>query len=101
MNDTVLYETFGAVAILTLNCPEQRNSVDIDLTHALLAALARFEADDTARIAILTGAGKVFCAGMDLKGEVSDQLEPIPPRAGWLSLMTRRDRTTRPERRRG
>jgi enoyl-CoA hydratase len=67
MSDTVLYETRGAIAVLTLNRPEQRNSVDVELTRALRAELARFEADDAARIAILTGAGSVFCAGMDLK----------------------------------
>jgi enoyl-CoA hydratase len=60
MSDTVLYETRGAIAVLTLNRPEQRNSVDVELTRALRAALARFEADDAGRIAILTGAGSVF-----------------------------------------
>ncbi len=67
MTDTVLYESRGPVAILTLNRPDQRNSVNVELANALRAALARFEADAAARIAILTGAGHVFSAGMDLK----------------------------------
>lgn len=66
MNETVLYETRGEVAILTLNRPKQRNSVNIEVTDGLRAALARVEADPGVRIAILTGNGDVFCAGMDL-----------------------------------
>lgn len=67
MSDTVLYETRGAVAILTLNRPDQRNSVNLELAEALRAALSRLEADPEIRVAILTGAGAVFSAGMDLK----------------------------------
>jgi enoyl-CoA hydratase len=67
MSDTVLYEVRGETVILTLNRPSQRNSVNRELAAALRAALARLEADDSARVAVLTGAGEVFSAGMDLK----------------------------------
>lgn len=67
MSETVLYEQRGEVVVLTLNRPEQRNAVNLELTGALRAALARFEADASARVGILTGAGAVFSAGMDLK----------------------------------
>jgi enoyl-CoA hydratase len=67
MNDTLLYEPRGETAILTLNRPAQRNAVNRELADALRAALARFEADDSARVGILTGAGEVFSAGMDLR----------------------------------
>ncbi len=68
MPDTapVLFETEGALAIMTLNRPEQRNSVNAELAKCLRETVARFEADPDLRVAILTGAGKVFCAGMAL-----------------------------------
>ena len=66
MTASVQYETRGAIAILTLNRPKQRNSVNLEVTEGLRAALARLEADPAIRIGILTGAGDVFCAGMDL-----------------------------------
>lgn len=56
----------GPVAILTLNRPDRKNAVDVAMTVALKAALARLEADPALRVGILTGAGGFFCAGMDL-----------------------------------
>lgn len=93
MNDPVLYDTRGAVAILTLNRPEQRNSVNIDLTHALRAALARFEADESVRVAILTGAGNVFCAGMDLKAFLDGDGETILSGEGRFAGFVQAKRT--------
>lgn len=67
MSTPVLYETRDATAIITLNRPDQRNSVDAALTEALRDAVARLESDPAVRVGIITGAGPVFCAGMDLK----------------------------------
>lgn len=65
--DPVLYETQGAVAVITLNRPEKRNVVNTAMRDGVLAAWQRFEADPSARVAILTAAGdKAFCAGRDL-----------------------------------
>src|ERR1700754_3331142 len=64
----VNYERAGAAAVVTIDRPERRNAVDGPTAEALLAALERFEADDDARVMVLTGAGGVaFCAGADLK----------------------------------
>jgi enoyl-CoA hydratase len=64
----VLYERVGAAAVVTIDRPERRNAVDGPTAEALLAALERFEADDEARVMVLTGAGGIaFCAGADLK----------------------------------
>lgn len=93
MNDPVLYEMRGAVAILTLNRPEQRNSVNVDLTHALRAALARLETDKTVRVAILTGAGDVFCAGMDLKAFLDGDGETILSGEGRFAGFVQAKRT--------
>lgn len=67
MNEAVLYETRGQVAVVTLNRPEKRNVVNLAMRDGVLAAWRRFEADPSARVAILTAAGdKAFCAGRDL-----------------------------------
>jgi enoyl-CoA hydratase len=68
MSEPVHYERVGAAAVVTIDRPERRNAVDGPTAEALLGALERFEADDDARVMVLTGAGgKAFCAGADLK----------------------------------
>lgn len=66
-NDVVLYDAQDGVATVTLNRPDQRNAINPEVCDAIRAAFDRVEADDGVRIAILTGAGALFCAGMDLK----------------------------------
>lgn len=62
------YELRGTTALLTIERPERRNAVDAETAEELLEAFRRFEADDEARVLILTGAGDLaFCAGADLK----------------------------------
>jgi enoyl-CoA hydratase len=64
----VHYERRGASAVVTIDRPERRNAVDGPTAELLTDAYRRFEADDDARVMILTGAGGVaFCAGADLK----------------------------------
>lgn len=54
-------------ALLTLNRPEAMNALSVRLREALAAAIERLEADPQVRVLILTGAGRAFCAGLDLK----------------------------------
>ena len=63
---TVLYEPRGAVAVLTLNRPESLNSFTRQMHRDLWAAFDRAEADPVIRAAVITGAGRGFCAGADL-----------------------------------
>jgi enoyl-CoA hydratase len=64
----VHYERRGASAVVTIDRQERRNAVDGPTAEELNTAYRRFEADDDARVMILTGAGGVaFCAGADLK----------------------------------
>lgn len=63
---SVLYETRGAVALLTLNRPQSLNSFTRAMHRELLAALDRVEADRSLRALVITGAGRGFCAGVDL-----------------------------------
>ena len=67
MSDKVSYERVGAAALLTITRPERRNAVDPETADALLEGYERFVADDDARVLVLTGDEKAFCAGADLK----------------------------------
>ncbi|ODU16106.1 MAG: enoyl-CoA hydratase [Variovorax sp. 67-131] len=59
-------EADRSVFTITLNRPDKRNAVDGAVAAELRAAFERFEADDSLRVAVLTGAGGNFCAGADL-----------------------------------
>ncbi len=64
---SVTIEKAGPIFTVTLSRPEVRNAVDGPTGHALLEAFQRFDADATATVAVLYGAGGTFCAGADLK----------------------------------
>ena len=64
----VSYERSGAAAVLTIDRRERRNAVDVETAGLLLDGFREFEADDDARVLVLTGDGpEAFCAGADLK----------------------------------
>lgn len=65
--NTVLLEKRGAYAILTLNRPEHMNALSRELRADFVAAFRDLCADESIRVLIITGAGKAFCAGFDLK----------------------------------
>ncbi|HEY2053059.1 MAG TPA: crotonase/enoyl-CoA hydratase family protein [Solirubrobacterales bacterium] len=65
--DAVLTEVRDGVLVVTLNRPEARNAVNGALAAGVAAALERLEADDELRVGVITGAGKGFSSGMDLK----------------------------------
>ena len=81
MGEAVRYEVSDeGIAVITIDRPEQRNCLSREVREGLFAAWDRFEHDDAAKIAILTGAGeKAFCAGGDLKEMVETGLK-VPPR---------------------
>jgi enoyl-CoA hydratase/carnithine racemase len=68
-NAEVLYEVDGGVARVTINRPERRNAMSFGVMQGLRDAMTRAQANDAARVVVLTGAGdKAFCAGADLGG---------------------------------
>ena len=84
MSDPVLYEA-GAdgIVTITLNRPETRNPLtDADMLEGILAAIDRLEADESVRVAILTGAGKAFSSGgkMQAMREGGGLKEALPAR---------------------
>ena len=65
--DAVLVERRGRVMIITLNRPDAMNAINGALSHGLLNAVRELDADDSLTAGVITGAGRAFCAGMDLK----------------------------------
>lgn len=63
---TVLYEKRGAIALITLNRPQALNSFTRQMHRDLWAVFEKIEQDKEVRVAVLTGAGRGFCAGADL-----------------------------------
>ncbi len=63
----VLTEVRGRVLVITLNRPDQMNAINTALAQGLLAAVDQLDNDPNLTVGVLTGAGRGFCAGMDLK----------------------------------
>ena len=81
MTDTVLYEVSDAVATVTLNRPDRLNAINPELLSDLLKALRQANADPAVHVIVLTGAGRAFCAGDDLKEFESQVGTPTQTRA--------------------
>jgi enoyl-CoA hydratase len=67
MYRTLNIERAEGYAVLTLNRPEAMNALSRELLTELRSAIAELEQDPEVRVLILTGAGRAFCAGLDLK----------------------------------
>jgi enoyl-CoA hydratase/carnithine racemase len=81
MNETVLYERQDQVAVITLNRPTALNAINRQLRRELAEAITHFDSDDAAYVAIVTGAGRAFCAGRDLKERAADNAQGRQARA--------------------
>lgn len=68
MTQDLLEHKVGGIATLTMNRPDARNALSRDMLAALAEALPRLAADASVRAVVLTGAGKAFCSGGDVKG---------------------------------
>jgi enoyl-CoA hydratase len=80
MEATVLYEQRGNVCLITLNRPDQLNAINRQLRAELREAFARFDNDDDLRAAVITGAGRAFCAGRDLRERNEDNAAGVQAR---------------------
>lgn len=80
MTDVLLSEDNNGVRLLTLNRPDSFNALTVELKERLLEALRQAAADDSVRAVVITGAGKAFCAGQDLKEHVAmlEANDPTP-----------------------
>ena len=80
MADEVLTERQGRTLVITINRPEARNAFNLAVTKGLADAMDELDATPELSVAIVTGAGGNFCAGMDLKAFVSGEDPSIPGR---------------------
>jgi crotonobetainyl-CoA hydratase len=79
----VLISRHGRTALITLNRPKALNSVNPDLAGALGAALEELAQDDDLWVGVVTGAGRAFCAGADLKAIAARQRLDAPGHPEW------------------
>lgn len=86
----ILYEQDGPIVTVTMNRPDQMNNFGGGLFPALGEAATRFHDDDSARVLILTGKGKAFCAGGDLKS-IESRLRSDDPSPARTPQMQRRN----------
>jgi len=77
MSDIVKYQQHDAVAVITLHRPEAMNSFNTELRAALAFALEKAHEDDSVRVVILTGEGRTFSAGADLKAGIDRDVAEI------------------------
>ncbi len=100
--DSVEYEQHGPIAIIRMNNPARRNSFNFAMRRGMNSAYALFEADDSVKVAILTGAGNSFCSGVDTKDMVSQSAEERRQNAEEMKVLNRigayelRDRILKP-----
>jgi enoyl-CoA hydratase len=83
---SILYETRGPVALITLNRPERLNALDQPMLDALQAACDQAEADDAVGAVVLTGAGKAFSSGFDLQAQAAATPQGV---AEWRPVLRR------------
>ena len=69
-DDAVLYRSSDGIAVVTLNRPDNRNSMTAELLEAFTGAVARARADAELRCVVITGTGSCFSAGADFKAEI-------------------------------
>ena len=81
MAETILYDKQDNIVTITLNRPDSLNSINRQLRRELGEAIEEFDGDSDAYVAIITGAGRAFCAGRDLKERATDNAEGIQARA--------------------
>lgn len=84
----VLTERRGNILLIALNRPDARNAVNLAVAQGIAAALDELDGEETLSVGVLTGAGKGFCAGMDLKAFVTGERPWVSDR-GFAGIVRR------------
>lgn len=88
-HETIIYEQRGPVAWITLNRPAELNAVNLRMLEELHDVLAAVQANPSVRVAVVTGSGRAFCAGADLKALLGGlEAAPGEPNFADLTLAT-------------
>ncbi|MEJ7781038.1 MAG: crotonase/enoyl-CoA hydratase family protein [Solirubrobacteraceae bacterium] len=90
-DDPVLTQRHDSLLLITLNRPEARNAINTAMAEGVAAALDELDADDALKAGVLTGAGRSFCAGMDLKAFVAGERPWVGDR-GFAGIVQRASR---------
>jgi enoyl-CoA hydratase len=86
--EVVLTQRREGVLLITLNRPDARNAINLPVAEGIAAALDELDGDDSLSVGVLTGAGKGFCAGMDLKAFVTGERPWVGDR-GFAGIVRR------------
>jgi enoyl-CoA hydratase len=89
MSELVKVETVGRVLVITIDRPQARNAVNLEVAQGLAAALDQLDNDSELAIGILTGAGNTFCSGMDLKAFAASGQRPYVHGRGFAGICER------------
>ena len=81
MAETILYKKKGNIVTVTLNRPDSLNAINRLLRQELAEAIAEFDGDQEAFVAVITGAGRAFCSGRDLKERADDNAQGVQAKA--------------------
>jgi len=81
--ETLLYDTAGAIATITLNRPERLNTIVPPMPEELEAAVHRASAEEAVKVIVLRGAGRAFCAGFDFAGGFHHWDEQLTTDGEW------------------
>jgi enoyl-CoA hydratase len=85
MSDEVLVDVTDGIMTVTLNRPKAKNAANRAVAVGVAAAMDELDSNDSIHVAIITGAGGTFCAGMDLKAFVSGEM-PVVEGRGFAGL---------------
>lgn len=85
MSDEVLVDVTDGIMTVTLNRPKAKNAANRAVAEGIAAAMDELDSNDSIHVAIITGAGGTFCAGMDLKAFVSGEM-PVVEGRGFAGL---------------
>lgn len=90
-SNDLLYAVENKIATITINRPDQMNSMTVEMYYAFIDLLDKADADDGVRVVVVTGNGRAFCSGADLSagnkfGQQADDIEAYRDRGGLVSL---------------
>src|SRR3546814_10856279 len=94
MSDLVQVEIIDRIQVITINRPEARNAINVEVARGLAAALDQLDGDDDVFLGILTGAGNTFCSGMDLKAFARTGERPYVGARGFAGICERSEEHT-------
>jgi len=86
MSDVIKVEIVDRIQVITINRPEARNAVNLEVAQGLARALDQMDGDDGVLLGVLTGAGNTFCSGMDLKAFARSGERPYVDGRGFAGI---------------